>query len=53
MKRKALLSLIVLSNAVVFAAQTEYYIAPPGSDTNPGTERQRGQAFDLGVHDIY
>jgi len=40
MKRKALLCLIVLSNAALFAAPSEYYIAPQGSDANPGTITQ-------------
>ncbi len=37
MKHTSLLFLAVLCNVTVLTAQTDYYIAPNGSDTNPGT----------------
>ncbi len=37
MKFKSFLLLIVLITASTFAAQTEYFVASDGSDTNPGT----------------
>jgi len=37
MKSKSLLALAILFSAITFAQQTEYYIAPDGSDENPGT----------------
>ena len=37
MKFKLFLFLIIFFNSDAFAQQTECYIAPEGSDTNPGT----------------
>ena len=40
MKYTSFLFLIVFCNGAILAAQTEYYIAPNGSDSNPGTITQ-------------